>query len=264
MSFLIPSNSASTEPIKGYEEGQQIELQTDQPNIMTTSLGSTTFTIEIVKRLATGSRRHNEVSVVRILHESGAESKSFEFVAKFFDHRFSPHVDPREWPKGSQQRSAAYKDAEVRAYKLLKPLQGIDIPIFYGEYTFQLPCYEGILYNRGSVILLEFINTSTLYDIRRLNLTFDKLALKLQAFAILNNIHSHGVYHHDLVPENLFWDNSKPKLVDFEQATFRNEDTKDLIEEWIALDRGQLISALRYYGIKDERPGIPESFIGWL
>src|SRR5947207_4159470 len=133
MSFLIPSNSTSIESIKDYEESQQIELQINQLNIMTISLDSTIFIIEIVKRLTIDSHHHNEVFIVRILHESGTESRSFKFVAKFFDHRFSFYIDSREWPKGSQQRSAAYKDAEVRAYKLLKPLQGIDIPIFYED-----------------------------------------------------------------------------------------------------------------------------------
>jgi serine/threonine protein kinase len=240
--------------MEAYGLGRRFQLQAAEPNAITAGLDSMTLDIEITKHLAVGRDRRCQVLVVRIVNGGSADPNTF--VAKFYDPTFCADVEPAEWPGGREQFCASCRSNETKAYKTLNQLQGTDIPIFYGEYKYQPPNDAPSQFSSAYAILLEVINHCTLGDIEPHDLAADeKGTLKDRGFALLDNIHSLGVYHHDIRADNLFWDRKKQlKLGDYEFATFKNERTTDRITEWVALDKGQLISMLEHYGIKDDRP----------
>ena len=211
-----------------------------------------------------GPGRRCQVLVVRIITDSNAVLDKV-YVAKCYDPTLCPDVERTEWPGGTQQNCTSLKNTETKAYKILHQLQGTDLPTFYGVYKYDIPNNISSRYVEADAILLEVINHSTLGDIDPGDLSPDeKLELKRLGDALLAKIHNLGVYHHDITPENLLWDRRKSlKLIDFEAATFRDGNGSDRTKEWIALDRGKLISLLEGYGIKDERPAPAPWFFGW-
>ena len=240
-----------------YAVGQRFKLQASEPTLITNKLGCMKFCVEIVDQLCVDDRRRSQLLLVRI----GAST----FVAKCYDPHFSPPVSAREWPGGSQQFCTAGQIAETTAYKTLLELQGVDIPIFYGQYEYSnddLPSQGGVV----TVILLEFINDPDLSKIDHFNLSAEmKIALKTNAFALIEKIHSHGVYHRDIRQANFFWDSGdRLRLCDFEEAIFIKDIPKTNIAQWVSSDKGRLISMLAECGIEDERPLPPKSFFGIL
>lgn len=90
-----------------------------------------------------------------------------------------------------------------------------------------------------------------------------RLSLKSDAFNLLEKMHALGVYHHDLIESNYLWNGKSITIVDFENATFRQDADEDLIHDRVALDIGQLTSTLvESVGIEDTRPSysIPPAF----
>jgi serine/threonine protein kinase len=245
-----------------YTVDQRIRFKASKPNAITNELESMTFDIKITQQLAVGQGIRSQVLVVRIVNQVN-NTLDVPLVAKFYDARFCPEVDFTEWPGGRLQLCAAMKTNESKAYQKLEPLQGSEIPKFLGEYTCCHPDNAVMRIGYPDAILLEFVDLHSLADIRSQDLsTNDRDTLKNRAFTVLSKIHSLGVYHRDLRPENMFWNRLNDlKLIDFDQATFNDGRTTEAIEQWITSDKGQLMSMLHDYNIEYEGPPPPEWFV---
>lgn len=250
--------------LEAYDVGRRFQLTAAEPNAMTAKLDSMTFDVEITKHLAVAPGRRCQVLVVRIINRVNAGLDPV-FVAKCYDPTFCPEVDPVEWPGGRQVFCASLRSIETKAYKTLQPLQGTQIPTFYGEYKYDIPEDVPSQFSCADAVLLEVINHSTLGDIEPQDLAAEeKIALRDRGFTLLDQIHALGVYHHDIKAANLFWDRSNHLMLgDYESATFKSDSTIDRIAEWIASDKGQLISMFHDYGIEDTRPDAPSWFRSW-
>jgi serine/threonine protein kinase len=209
-----------------------------------------------------GGHRRSQVLVVRIVEGTSRKLQESTFVAKCYDPRFSPSVHAAEWPGGPEQFCASGKNTESKAYKLLHQLQGIYVPTFYGDYTYQYS--TDVQPGRADVILLQVVNDPNLGNLKPQDLSPTEIvALKAAAFTALDQIHLHGVYHRDLNPDNLFWNRGDHvKICDYEDAICGGDRNMDCIRRLVASDRGQLLSILVEYGVKDTRPLPPLSFFG--
>jgi serine/threonine protein kinase len=79
--------------------------------------------------------------------------------------------------------------------------------------------------------------------------------LKLAGLSLIDKLHSEGVYHRDIEPWNLFWcpSTSKLKIIDFEFAKFKENESEIRIYSWERQDRGEMEGILIECGVQDER-----------
>jgi len=231
--------------------GQIFELRAADTSLDTSSI---TTRFKIVCNLSVGFGKRSQVVGARNVDEPSAPLS----VLKFYDPTF---LDPRSCPEGRKAACDIRRSTEARAYRTLESLQGNGIPHFRGEYRYAKRddvctcfCYK--------VNLLDFVDDGIpLSDLRPGHFTVDqKSSLASDAFILLENMHTLGVYHHDLIASNCIWNGKSITIIDFENATFRANAEEDLIDEWIALDKGQLMSTLvESVGIEDTRPTYVEA-----
>ena len=82
-------------------------------------------------------------------------SPSGQRVAKFYDPQYIFEEGP--WQPGANEKLCAQsKVNEVIAYTLLRPIQGRDISVFYGEYSYARSKAD------IAVILLEHVTDSSI------------------------------------------------------------------------------------------------------
>jgi hypothetical protein len=227
--------------------GQIFELRAADEPLDTSSI-TTRFTA--ICSLSVGFGRRSQV----VLASNDAEPSAPLSVLKFYDPTL---LDPRSYPEGRKATCDIHQSAEAMAYRTLEPLQGDGIPRFRGEYLYRRLgdvctcfCYK--------VNLLDFIDGGVpLGDLGPDSFTVDqKSILASDASNLLEKMHELGVYHHDLLASNCLWNGKSIIIVDFEDATFRQDaGEEDQIREWVALDKGQLLSTLvESVGIEDTRP----------
>ena len=79
--------------MEAYVVGRQFKFKATQPNSLTDTLGSMEFEVQITRVLRVGPNRRSQVVAVRLINATDAMSPD-EYVAKCFDPKFSPIVDP--------------------------------------------------------------------------------------------------------------------------------------------------------------------------
>jgi serine/threonine protein kinase len=228
-----------------FGRGQTFELRAPdtRPNTSPVTTG-----LKVDRELAVGFGRSSQVVVAHHLAKPSQHS-----VLKFYDPTL---YDLRSCPDGRKAFCDVLQSAEARAYHLLEPLQGHGIPRFEGEYLYRRVSSEDCPCFHYKVNLLEFVPAVRFDNLDPKSFTVDqKSVLKSHAFKILDKIHELGVYHHDLISSNLLWDGKSVTIIDFGNATFRQDAKEHLIDEWVELDKGQLMSTLvESVGIEDTRP----------
>ncbi|KAK5998644.1 hypothetical protein PT974_01025 [Cladobotryum mycophilum] len=115
--------------------------------------------------------------------------------------------------KTQKQDQEELFDKEVKAYNLLRPIQGITVPRFYG-----LTRYEG-----ARSIILQDIGGASLFDPKGLLLDFEELRDLLQTCH--REIHPYGIHQGDTQLGNFQLVDGRMMALDFEMAEF------DLAEE---------------------------------
>jgi serine/threonine protein kinase len=214
----------------------------------TSLTSSITTRFQAISNLSAGFGQRSQVVLARNVDEPSAPLS----VLKFYDPTF---LDPRSYPEGREAACDVFQSAEAMAYRALESLQGNGIPPFQGEYRYRRPgalcmcfCYK--------VNLLGFVDGVPLGDLHPDSFTVDqRSSLASDAFSLLDKIHQLGVYHHDLIASNLLWNGKSITILNFENVTFCQDAEEDLIREWVALDKGQLMSTLvESVGIEDTRP----------
>ena len=240
-----------------YGQGQIFELRATDPVVGTSS--AETLSLHVVRELKVGFGRQSQVLVALI------PERSEHVVVKFYDPTLNPAVDLRDWPNGRKEFCDKLQSSEAQAYRKLESLQGHGIPRFEGEYYYRrrsehdCPCF------RYKANLLELVPGVSLAQLDLSSFTADQRStLKSDAFRILDKMHELGIYHHDLIASNLLWDGKSVTIIDFENATFRDDNAETLIDEWVKLDEGELLSTpVDFVGIEDPRPSHIDTPLGW-
>ncbi|KAK9358940.1 hypothetical protein V1504DRAFT_254340 [Lipomyces starkeyi] len=119
-------------------------------------------------------------------------------------------------------------EREVAAYSTLSRLQGTSIPIFHGRFDCHFPGRPTESDQTVNVILMEHIDGWPLswYSPGEMTESQGQWILQ-QTTAILRQIHSHGVIHHDLALRNfLLTKLGRLVLVDFEGSEILNEQSR--------------------------------------
>lgn len=99
-------------------------------------------------------------------------------------------------------------DTEVRAYRHLKPLQGIVIPTFYGS----------LRYNGTRALLLEYIGGTPMSMPEAATMSLEELSDLLQP--CYRAIHALGVHHDDPNLSNFHLVDGRVMVLDLESADF--------------------------------------------
>jgi serine/threonine protein kinase len=254
-------------PAAVYRVGSLLKLHTTKPS----ATDFTSICIRIVQHLSVSIRRPSQTVVARLMegdvqYDNDGSTLPTEsmFVAKFYDPEYA--LAGREWPEGSDEWCATSKGNEVKAYNLLRQLQGSDTPVFYGEYSYERPTNAHSERRRIAVLLLEYITDPALSD---LTLTpGDSTALTSASFALLKRMHDCGVYHHDIRAPNMLWGREQPRLtlLDFEHASFGDSFSPELMAEkkveWEKDDIALMSVTLEECGFEVDRP--PQQVPDWF
>jgi tRNA A-37 threonylcarbamoyl transferase component Bud32 len=99
-------------------------------------------------------------------------------------------------------------DTEVKAYDLLKPLQGVVIPT----------CYGRLHYNGRRALLLEYLGGVSMSSPEGATLRLEELSTLLQP--CYRALHALGVHHDDPNLSNFHLVNGKIMVLDLETADF--------------------------------------------
>ncbi|KAJ8098297.1 hypothetical protein POJ06DRAFT_270271 [Lipomyces tetrasporus] len=174
------------------------------------SVGTGMVVIRNKKRLRVRSARRSQI-VLAGVKESSVTSCPVEtqVVAKFFDPLFVSGFGN-----------------EVAAYSSLCPLQGSVVPIFYGEYACHFADRSIEADQTVKVILMEHIDGWPLSWYQHGELTESQEQwIERQAYAIMGQVHSHGVIHGDLAVRNfLLTKTGRMVLVDFEESEIKRAE----------------------------------------
>ena len=165
-------------------------------------------------------------------------------VAKVFDPELI-RFEESEWLGTREDYCIYLAGNELKAYSKLSSMNGLEVPIFYGQYRF----------GSALVIVLEFITVPSLFD-RSIASRKEREALKMAAESLLRKLHINGVYHRDIQAWNLFWDpeSCQLRILDFELAKFEEVATsKILIKQWGDEDVGEMERILVECGLPSER-----------
>jgi hypothetical protein len=253
----IPVKEKSYHPTITYREGTNLALH--KVNSTAASATSASIRIEIVHHLRVDVGPPSQTVVARLIegdvqcHTDGATRAvpvGSTVVAKIYDPEYV--WEEGIWKPDEDEKSCAEaKSNEVKAYNLLSHMQGHDIPIFYGEYS-----YARRLGSNISVILMEYVTDPVLCLVNVH--PSDANTFRSASFALLKRVHDSGVYHHDVAARNMLWSRDKPRLtlLDFEQATFWDTlppDSERMVElrsSWEVEDRALLRRTLRAKGIQ--------------
>lgn len=236
-----------------YDVGTQLDLYL-QDSTVAGGDALMSITIERHLKLSAGCSKQSQV-VMATLQQGSIRCAAWPntppvlsgpIVAKIFDlNRLS--FSDGEW-KGTKHEYCTYiSKNEVKAYSDLGPMNGKELPSFYGRYI----CGEAV------VVLLELITYPTLegYSIKSSD---EGVSLTRAGQLLIEKLHSKGVYHCDFQRSNLFWESSSSQLrvIDFELAQFRDnlDITESLIESWKNSDRGEMDRIMVECGVPDGRP----------
>ena len=109
-------------------------------------------------------------------------------------------------------------EQEIEAYERLKCLQGLVIPMSFGQGTF----------NDSPVIILSEVVGKTLHDLAHSELPISLEKLRHQLEKAMKLLHSHGVEYRDQRLDNFFLcDTGEVMIVDLEQVRFPLD-----LEDW--------------------------------
>lgn len=104
---------------------------------------------------------------------------------------------------------------EKRAYNILRPLQGIIIPCFYGE----------AVYNGSPALVFSAIAGSNLFDLARNKFPESKdEALKKSLEDAFKALTSYGVEYRDEKLDNFLWVDKRVMVIDLKQVKFGTTD----------------------------------------
>src|ERR1700738_5376441 len=175
-------------PAAIYGVGSLLTLHTTKSESAT---DSTSICITIVQHLSVNIHRQSQTVVAKLMqgdvqYDRTTLPTESTFVAKFYDPEYA--LAGPEWSEGSDECCARSKGNEVKAYNLLRQLQGSDTPVFYGEYWYDRPTnIKSERRGRVAVLLLEHVTDPVLSD---LTLTpADSPTLTSASFALLKKIH---------------------------------------------------------------------------
>jgi serine/threonine protein kinase len=151
---------------------------------------------------------------------------------------------------------------ECRAYRQLRPLQGISVPRFYGATLFdETSQLAPGIHTDVLGILLEYIDGITLKDILSPSTPTTRIPyIHVGEIAVecLKKVTSFGVLHHDVRLANFMVHNDgRVYLLDFGFASFRGQDVCD--EEWErgAAEQGHVLSLKMLLDEKELRDQTP-------
>jgi hypothetical protein len=135
------------------------------------------------------------------------------YVVKLLDHRYATDEhDP--WNEGSEAALRRQFNRELECYRRLEPLQGIHIPIIYGEYSFLNAQKQSL-----DLFIMQYLPMPRLVDHAFPRLSAPEYLSKLEvaAFSSLAKLHSYGVCHNDIHCANMLWELGGDKVwfVDF-------------------------------------------------
>ena len=154
-------------PTIAYHEGSKLALH--KVNSTATSIR-----LEIVHHLSVNVGPRSKTVIAQLIegdlqrHTDGATVPvGSTVVAKFYDPEYVGEEGP--WSPGENgELCAESKRNEVKAYNLLGRMQGHDIPIFYGEYSYARPQAHNSpgVTNSIGVILMEHVTDPVLCIIK--------------------------------------------------------------------------------------------------
>lgn len=105
-------------------------------------------------------------------------------------------------------------DTEIQAYEKLKPLQGVVVPIYYGE----------VRYNGFRSIILQDVGGASLREPAGMLLEFEELARLLEECYVA--LFSFGVRLEDTQLGNFILVDGKAMVIDLEMVTFDNPEER--------------------------------------
>ena len=255
----------SLEFINLYQVGSELEFEAVEPTSLTTAVNATIFQVEVLQLLGVAFDRRHQVAVVRLTAPKDAAEAPETYVAKFYDPFSDLRAETCYHHEGPTKARALRREREMRAYQALEPIQGVIVPRFYGEYKYRSiksPSSNGDEYR---VLLFEFVRRPPLselygemYFTGKVLTTSQKASLKHQLVSALHRIHEFGVFHLDLVPSNVLWNETDgPMLIDFESAQGKERITPECAEELRYTDEAQMIETMLCFGIEDDRVLLP-------
>ncbi|KAK7450625.1 hypothetical protein VKT23_012935 [Stygiomarasmius scandens] len=157
--------------------------------------------IRVDQPIASGDGKWAQVwrGMIHYGTKPGAQNKeTIEVVLKIFQESLFPETDEDE----ISMTGAALALKEARAYRAMKSLQGIDVPVSYGFHK-ALVSYCGEEYEPCFMHILQFIPLPTLTSISS-PLTDDTISSLLDSLIpSLQRIHQCGIAHNDLSLANV-------------------------------------------------------------
>jgi serine/threonine protein kinase len=211
---------------KKYAEGVELTLypftNSQKPEASCALTIKATIQVEV--------RRRSQIVLAVTTHRADTPSgrnvdSSQTVVLKIFDPEFGP---PEAGP--DEPDCAHLARVEAEAYSKLASLGGNEVPIFYGLYSFF----------KSSVIMMEYIQ---LPNLSRSNPSLNEPALRLALSTLVGKLHDLDVYHLDIRSDNLFWDEKRMVIIDFEKSIcspkVEGEKTRlekvDYVDMWLVL-----------------------------
>lgn len=190
-----------------YKIGTKFDLSTDSK--------ASGATIHISRAKLVGRDIYAQVVVAVVDNVFGADAlvrQGQQLIIKFFDHRYAPSIR-HLYNKSSQQVCEELFETEEKAYDRLKALQGQEIPLYFGFYSWFDP--SGY---RVPALLIEEILGEPLGELNAEKYTpSQREAIVASVLDGLGKIHSLNVAHRDTLILNNFilCKNGKVKLIDF-------------------------------------------------
>jgi serine/threonine protein kinase len=132
-------------------------------------------------------------------------------IAKLYDPAYSYNArDDEEQDDVDRARKNCLK--ELEAYNQLIKFQGEIVPRFYGKYVYRIISQDRNETRYVHVLLLEYFNGISLFDFAKAHQftfpTATKQKIISQLLHMVNILHFHGVFHHDLNAGNFLINDS--------------------------------------------------------
>ena len=120
--------------------------------------------------------------------------------------------------KGTPSYFASCLQHESRIYERLRPIQGINVPVYLGSMKLILPYFYGGITVITDMMFLSFAGHQILSK------DDDRERLRLEVGRSVEAVHRMGILQNDAAARNILWHDGRAMIIDFERATIFDLD----------------------------------------